>query len=631
MPTRPKTLEVLTMTPLSCSTRSGRKARVPLTTPSKLVCRSHSSSPGSASRTDEATATPALLNTAPSAARPANEVSQARTSVAKWCTSAASRTSSTLVSTGPGSDLAVSFRPASLTSAMATGEPDRDSRWARLRPMPEAAPVIITGLPAMILRFLTICTPSHGGADAVGDRESPAAHHSPAALGWAEGHAPVVPPLAAFTRRLQREVAEHRAQYHVHLHAGEGGADTPPDAAAERDPLVSIGPGTHEAVRVEASRVREQGLVAVDQVDAHQHDLPFRERPSSQPQARRAYLAYRPVDDRTHPLDLQDRGLAQLRPAGVGLVGESAQHRRVPSQPLDRPGQRGRRGLVPSGQQGKQLVGYLLAAHPNTVVVPALQHQREHVVTLVQPGIPAGRRDQPVDDRVVFAAVDVHPAPRAPPAQIGLRDRQGNEPRAEFDHPREQAAQLGQLGPVRPEHRAQDRIESDAHHRPERGELAALRPRRHLADRLLLDDGFVGAQPPAVERRGQQLALPAVRVTAYREEGVGAEHQAQVEIEDVGQLRTGHEQLLDLGRVADHDGVPEDRDIDLEGGAVPVVQPAHHPQRSDDRHAALHEARERGAIRQGHGVHARLRSTVRGRTISTVRQSTMTYKPAASG
>jgi len=42
---------------------------------------------------------------------------------------------------------------------MATGEPDRDNRLARLRPMPEAAPVIIVGLPVMNLRFLAICTP----------------------------------------------------------------------------------------------------------------------------------------------------------------------------------------------------------------------------------------------------------------------------------------------------------------------------------------------------------------------------------------------------------------------------------------------------------------------------------------
>ena len=121
---------------------------MPLTTPSKLICRSHSSSSGSASSTDEATATPALLNTAASGGRSGSEASHSRTSAAKRRWSAASRTSSTRTSTGPGSVLAVSFSPASSMSAMATGEPRPDSRRARLRPMPEAAPVIITGRPA---------------------------------------------------------------------------------------------------------------------------------------------------------------------------------------------------------------------------------------------------------------------------------------------------------------------------------------------------------------------------------------------------------------------------------------------------------------------------------------------------
>jgi hypothetical protein len=56
-----------------------------------------------------------------------------------------------------------------------------------------------------------------------------------------------MPAFAAFARRLQREVAEQRAQYHVHLHAGEGGADASPDAAAERDPLAGIRPAAREA------------------------------------------------------------------------------------------------------------------------------------------------------------------------------------------------------------------------------------------------------------------------------------------------------------------------------------------------------------------------------------------------
>ena len=143
------------MTPSSCSVRIGRKARVPLTTPPKLIRRSHSSSSGSAPRTGDVTATPALLNTAASGA-----VSHSRTSAAKRSWAAASATSSTRVSTGPGSDRAVSFTPVSLTSAMATGEPDRDSRCARLRPMPEAAPVITTGRPLIVRRCRDIGTPS---------------------------------------------------------------------------------------------------------------------------------------------------------------------------------------------------------------------------------------------------------------------------------------------------------------------------------------------------------------------------------------------------------------------------------------------------------------------------------------
>src|SRR3984885_13063881 len=310
------------MTPLSCSTRIGRKARVPLTTPSKLICRSHSSSPGSASRTEDATATPALLNTAASRAPWASEASHWRTSAAKRGWAAASRTSSTLVSTAPRSALAVSFRPVSSTSAMATGAPDRDSRRARLRPMPEAAPVIIAGLPAMILRFLAIGAPYRGGVDPVSGDGGPAVHHGPAALGRAVRHTARVPAFAAFTRRFQREVAEQGPQHHVHLHVGEGGADASPGPAAERDPLVGVRPAADEAVRAERARSAEQRLIAVHQVGADPNDL-----------------------------SLRVPGCFQLIPSAVPPVGEPSQHDRMPAQPLDRPGQCGRRGLVAGGQQ----------------------------------------------------------------------------------------------------------------------------------------------------------------------------------------------------------------------------------------------------------------------------------------
>src|SRR4051794_22382579 len=144
-PNRPYTLEVLTIAPSPCSTRIGRNARVPCTTPRKLMSCSQSSSSGTASSTLEVTATPALLKTAASGAG-----SHSRTSPANFSWSSASRTSSTRVSTRPCSAAAVAFSPSASTSAKATGEPRRDSRVASARPMPDAAPVITTGRPTML-------------------------------------------------------------------------------------------------------------------------------------------------------------------------------------------------------------------------------------------------------------------------------------------------------------------------------------------------------------------------------------------------------------------------------------------------------------------------------------------------
>src|SRR5579884_3731102 len=147
MPTSPNTLEVLTITPLSCSTRIGRKARVPFTTPSKLMANSQSWSSVTASSTLAAVATPALLNTAPSGLG-----AHCRTSAAKSRWAAASVTSSTRVRAGPDSEASVSFSAVSSMSLSATGQPCADSRCARLRPIPEPAPLTTTVLPARCLR-----------------------------------------------------------------------------------------------------------------------------------------------------------------------------------------------------------------------------------------------------------------------------------------------------------------------------------------------------------------------------------------------------------------------------------------------------------------------------------------------
>src|SRR3954447_16606280 len=143
MPARPKTLDVLTIAPLPCSSSTGRNARTPCTTPSKFTACSHSSSSGEASATVEVSATPALLNTAPIGAG-----AHSRTAAANASWPWRSRTSSGRGSDGPASRPAVSSRPRSWASAMATGQPWPERRTARARPIPEAAPVMTAVRPA---------------------------------------------------------------------------------------------------------------------------------------------------------------------------------------------------------------------------------------------------------------------------------------------------------------------------------------------------------------------------------------------------------------------------------------------------------------------------------------------------
>ena len=64
-PISPKTLETLTIAPASCSSRIGRNARMPWTTPQKLTSKTHSSSSGDAVAAVCETVTPALLTTSP--------------------------------------------------------------------------------------------------------------------------------------------------------------------------------------------------------------------------------------------------------------------------------------------------------------------------------------------------------------------------------------------------------------------------------------------------------------------------------------------------------------------------------------------------------------------------------------
>ena len=59
---------------------------------------------------------------------------------------------------------------------------------------------------------------------------------------------------------------------------------------------------------------------------------------------------------------------------------QAFQHARVAQQPLKRPSQPGRGGLVPSQQEGDELVAQLLVAERFAVLVAGLDQQRQNVI-----------------------------------------------------------------------------------------------------------------------------------------------------------------------------------------------------------------------------------------------------------
>ena len=68
------------------------------------------------------------------------------------------------------------------------------------------------------------------------------------------------------------------------------------------------------------------------------------------------------------------------------LVAQALQLLGVAHEPLDRPGERGRGGLMAGHQQGHQLVAQLLVAHRLAVLVAGLDQQREDVLPLGHAG-----------------------------------------------------------------------------------------------------------------------------------------------------------------------------------------------------------------------------------------------------
>ncbi|MDR8939405.1 hypothetical protein FEP65_06337 [Burkholderia multivorans] len=141
---RPNRLDVLTTCPSPDARRCGRNACVPCTTPQKLMPTIHSRSARLAVSALAASDTPALLKirfTLPCSAR-------TKSAHANTASRSATSTRRVLVRTPCFAHAAaVPASPTSLTSASATSQPRRASSTARLRPIPEPAPVIAATLP----------------------------------------------------------------------------------------------------------------------------------------------------------------------------------------------------------------------------------------------------------------------------------------------------------------------------------------------------------------------------------------------------------------------------------------------------------------------------------------------------
>jgi len=139
-----------------------------------------------------------------------------------------------------------------------------------------------------------------------------------------------------------------------------------------------------------------------------------------------------------------------------------------------------------------------------------------------------------------------------------LRHRDQREVRAESDPWREDLPQALQLLTLGAEHRAQDDVERDPHHRGHRREGLIGWPPCELVDRFALDDCITGGQPPASERRREQFALRAVLVTGQREHRIRAHDSAEVGVGRVRDVRSRFEQPANIVGFTDDNQLSED-------------------------------------------------------------------------
>lgn len=150
------------------------------------------------------------------------------------------------------------------------------------------------------------------------------------------------------------------------------------------------------------------------------------------------------------------------------------------------------------------------------------------------------------------------------------------------------------------EHRPQDRVERDAHHRFERLERSPLGPGGRFAQRLLLEDLLVVLDALAVEGRGEQLAATTVLGAVEREHRARAQDPAQVGLDVPDVLGGAMKSCLASCGSATITVRPEHRNVQGEGGAIPPGQPRDELAAGEGEGNALQRHRSGQCGRQTH-------------------------------
>ena len=285
-----------------------------------------------------------------------------------------------------------------------------------------------------------------------------------------------VAPARRFMGPGRREVvgAQDAAEDHAHLEHREAHPDAAPAPAAERDPGVGAGLLLKETLGPEGVGLGVDVGVVVQEIRVGHERAGLG---LVVPAADRDRLGDEPGlavgQHRTAPERLLDRRQQVVLGAALGanLLGEAAEDLGLAAEALERPRERGRRGLVPGDEEGHQLVAELLPAHLGSVLVAGGEQHRQHVVaSVVVPGTALG--DQLRDQLVRAVAVAQHPLQRAgtvEPAQrplhllgvVGSLDQRQRVVAVGEERGQALADRVEARAGVEAEHRAEDDLERE--------------------------------------------------------------------------------------------------------------------------------------------------------------------------